>query len=70
MSSSLQQEQPSGHYHTTGNALISVGLINFVYAGFALTQDQQDSFISYDTMMIFALMMISMGGWMRSFKES
>jgi len=70
VSQSLVESEPYvDHYHTAGNALIIVGLINLVIAGYALLAGSENSFISYDNMLMFAVTFILLGGWMRSLTE-
>jgi len=66
VSRSAAQESPTGHYHTAGLALLTVGGINALIAAVGLVQGRADGFISQGVMLTFALGMVGVGGWMRS----
>jgi len=60
----------AGHYHTAGQALAVVGVINLGISAVALLKGQNNTFISYETMLTFAVAMIALGGWMMSLKDA
>lgn len=59
----------SGHYHTAGNGLMIVGLVNAAIATYSLSQQYDNIFIDYQSMLLFSLGFIATGLWMKSIKE-
>ena len=68
MSSPARQElEPDmEHYHTAGICFILIGLLNMAVAVYALVKGADNSFINYDSMLLFSLSFLALGGWMRS----
>ena len=68
MSSPARQELESdmAHYHTAGSGFILIGALNMAVALYALVQGADNSFINYDSMLLFSLSFLALGGWMRS----
>ena len=54
------------HYHSTGFCFILIGVLNMGVALYALFQGADNSFINYDSMLLFSLSFLALGGWMRS----
>jgi hypothetical protein len=59
----------SGHYHTAGNGLMIVGFVNAAIATYSLSQQYENIFIDYQTMLLFSLSFIATGLWMKSIKD-
>ena len=57
-----------GHYQTAGFGLILVGVVNAMVASYSLTQNLDNAFIDYKTMLTFAISFIVTGLWMRTVK--
>ena len=57
-----------GHHHSGGLSLIFVGVINALIALYSIFQGNTQSFINYESMLLFALSFIALGTWMRTLK--
>ena len=64
----VEAEPEMGHYHTGGACLIFVDVINSAVAIYSLIQGHTQSFINYESMLLFALSFITLGTWMRTLK--
>jgi hypothetical protein len=70
-STETKAEPDIAHYHTAGSSLIFVGLLNSVIALYSILQGYtHNSFINYDSMLLFAFSFIAIGFWMRTLKSA
>ena len=56
----------SGHYHTAGTGLMIVGFVNAAIATYSLSQQYDNVFIDYLSMLLFSIGFIATGLWMKS----